>query len=235
MHEAVIDIFTYHSRKDITKTLDNLNIDSDVLTGQNVCLRNLYTTRKADNRNSAQCQFAAFILSALSIMMVSVIGFKFLASINFRSPRAPKGHDKFVICQVPCYTEGEHGLGRTIDSLSNIKYDDKRKLLFIICDGMIVGSGNDCPTPRIVLDILGHNSGRDTEPLIFVSLGEGAKQRNMAKVYSGLYEVNGHVVPYIVVAKCGKPSEKARPGNRGKRDSQMMLMNFLNKVGGGIS
>ena len=235
MHQAVIDIFTYHSGKDVTKLLDNLNIDSDVLARQKVCLRNLYTIGKVDNRNSAQCQFATYILLALSVMMVSVIGFKFLASINFGSPRAPEDHDKFVICQVPCYTEGEQGLRKTIDSLSNLKYDDKRKLLFIICDGMIVGSGNDRPTPRIVLDILGHTSNRDPEPLSFISLGEGAKQHNMAKVYSGLYEVNGHVVPYVVVAKCGKPSEKARPGNRGKRDSQMMLMHFLNKVGGTTS
>ena len=44
---------------------------------------------------------------------------------------------------------------------------------------MIVGSGNDRPTPRIILDILGHNSNRDPEPLSFVSLGEGAKQHNM--------------------------------------------------------
>lgn len=231
MDSNVIDLFTYHSGKDITKMLDNLNIDSDTLARQKVCLRNLYTIGKVDNRNSPQCQFATYILLALSVMMVSVIGFKFLASINFGSPRAPEDHDKFVICQVPCYTEGEHGLKRTIDSLSNLKYDDKRKLLFIICDGMIVGSGNDRPTPRIVLDILGHNTNRDPEPLSFISLGEGAKQHNMGKVYSGLYEVNGHVVPYIVVAKCGKPSEKARPGNRGKRDSQMMLMHFLNKVG----
>ncbi|TFK16638.1 fungal chitin synthase, partial [Coprinopsis marcescibilis] len=28
----------------------------------------------------------------------------------------------------------------------------------------------------------------------------------------------------------GKPTERSRPGNRGKRDSQMLLMNFLNKV-----
>ena len=230
MHPAIIDIFTYHSGQDVTKVLDNLNIDSDTLARQKVCLRNLYTIGKVDNRNSAQCQFATYILLALSIMMVSVIGFKFLASINFASPRAPEDHDKFVICQVPCYTEGEQSLRKTIDSLANLRYDDKRKLLFIICDGMIVGSGNDRPTPRIVLDILGHASNRDPEPLSFVSLGEGAKQHNMAKVYSGLYEVNGHVVPYVVVAKCGKPSEKARPGNRGKRDSQMLLMHLLNKV-----
>jgi chitin synthase len=144
--------------------------------------------------------------------MVGVIGFKFLVSINFGFPRAPEEHDKFVIFQVPCYTEGENGLKKTIDSLSNLRYDDKRKSLFIICDGMIVGSGNDGPTPRIVLDILGHNTNRDPKPLSFISLGEGAKQHNVGKVYLGLYEVNGHVVPCIVVAKCGKPSEKALRG-----------------------
>ena len=138
--------------------------------------------------------------------------------------------DKFVLCQIPCYTEGEESLRHTIDSLSALNYDDKRKLLFIICDGMVVGSGNDQPTPRIVLDVLGANPNADAEPLSFLSLGEGAKQHNMGKVFSGLYEISGHVVPYIVVVKCGKPGEKSRPGNRGKRDSQMLLMHFLNKV-----
>ncbi len=56
---------------------------------------------------------------------------------------------------------------------------------------MIVGSGNDRPTPRIVLDILGADPNLDPEPLSFQSLGEGAKQHNMGKVYSGLYECSG--------------------------------------------
>ena len=122
--------------------------------------------------------------------------------------------DKFVLCQVPCYTEGEESLRRTIDSLAALNYDDKRKLLFIICDGMVVGSGNDMPTPRIVLDVLGANPNVDAEPLSFLSLGEGAKQHNMGKVYSSLYECGGHIVPYIVVVKVGKPSERSKPGNR---------------------
>ncbi|KAJ7021337.1 hypothetical protein C8F04DRAFT_1195582 [Mycena alexandri] len=45
-------------------------------------------------------------------------------------------------------------------------------------------------------------------------------QHNMGKVYSGLYECKGHVVPYLVMAKVGKPTERSRPGNRGKRDSR---------------
>ena len=92
---------------------------------------------------------------------------------------------------------------------------------------MIIGSGNDKPTPQIVLEILGVNLTNDqTLAYSFNSLGEGDKQHNMAKVYSGLYHVQGHSVPYIVVSKVGKPTERNRPGNRGKRDTQMILMRF---------
>ncbi|KAH8833739.1 glycosyltransferase family 2 protein [Flagelloscypha sp. PMI_526] len=230
IHSKVIDTVNNAFGGDMTKALDSLDLDSTTLARQKVCLRNLFTIGKVDNRESPQCLFSSYILLALSIMMVSIIAFKFLASVSFSAPRAPEDHDKFVICQVPCYTEGESSLRRTIDSLAQTKYDDKRKLLFIICDGMVVGSGNDRPTPRIVLDILGADPNLDPEPLSFVSLGEGTKQHNMGKVYSGLYECSGHVVPYLVVVKVGKPTERSRPGNRGKRDSQMVLFHFLNKV-----
>lgn len=230
MHPAIIEIFKQQAGTDVTKLIDSLNIDRQVLQWQKTCMRNLFTIGKADNRMSPQCLFATYLLLALSIVMVAIIGFKFLAALHFGSPRAPEDHDKFVICQVPCYTEGEESLRRTIDSLAKLKYDDKRKLIFVICDGMIVGSGNDRPTPRIVLDILGADPNLDPEPLSFHSLGEGVKQHNMGKVYSGLYECAGHVVPYVVLVKMGKPTERQRPGNRGKRDSQMVLMHFLNKV-----
>lgn len=38
------------------------------------------------------------------------------------------------------------------------------------------------------------------------------------------------MLPYCVVVKTGKPSERSKPGNRGKRDSQVLLMRFLNRV-----
>lgn len=230
MSQEILSMFIQNSGSDVSKLITQLGLSNEVLARQRTCLRNLFVIGKVDNRNSPQCLFATNILLALSIIMVSIIGFKFLAALHFGSPRAPEDHDRFVICQVPCYTEGEESLRRTIDSLAKLRYDDKRKLLFVICDGMIVGSGNDRPTPRIALDILGADPNQDPEPLSFLSLGEGAKQHNMGKVWSGLYECEGHVVPYIVLAKVGKPTERSRPGNRGKRDSQMVLMHFLNKV-----
>ncbi|PWN53277.1 putative chitin synthase 8 [Violaceomyces palustris] len=234
MADPIISLITQNPGKDITKKFDALPIGDDVLERQRVCLRNLYFIGKVDNRNSAQCRFSQYILLALSLVMVAIMGFKFLAALQFGRARKPEDHDKFVICQVPCYTEGEESMRKTIDSLAALKYDDKRKLLFIICDGMIVGSGNDRPTPRIVLDILGADPNLEPEALSFLSLGEGSKQHNMAKIYSGLYEHAGHVVPYLVVVKCGKPTERSRPGNRGKRDSQLVLMRFLNKVHFGL-
>lgn len=232
--DQVVSLFTYDSGKDVTQLLNNLasDIGQDVVDRQKQCLRNLFMIGEVDTRDSAQCQFSTYILLALSIVMVSIIGFKFIAAIHFGSARAPENHDKFVICQVPCYTEGEESLRRTIDSLVRLKYDDKRKLLMIICDGNIKGFGNEKATPAIVLDILGVDPHLDPEPLSFQSLGEGSKQHNMGKVYAGLYECSGHVVPYMVIVKVGKPSERPKPGNRGKRDSQMILMHFLNKASG---
>ncbi|KAG2185213.1 hypothetical protein INT44_002003 [Umbelopsis vinacea] len=194
------------------------------------CLDNAFYIGRVDYREDLRCVFANYLLLAFALVMCSTIIVKFLAALQFGGKPTPEDHDKFVICQVPCYTEGEESIKKTIDSLTAMTYDDKRKLLFIIADGMVMGSGNDRPTPRIVLDVLGHDPKLDPEPLMFKSIGEGSKQLNYGKVYSGLYEFEGHVVPYIVVVKVGKASERSKPGNRGKRDSQIICMNFLNKV-----
>ncbi|KAI7684483.1 CHS5 chitin synthase, class V, partial [Hortaea werneckii] len=230
MDQSVVDLFTQRSGQDLTKYWEALNLDEGLRNRMQTCMDNLFYVGNLDTRNSPQCLFAKYILLAISLVLVSVIGVKFLAALQFGKKSMPENLDKFIIATVPAYTEDEDSLRRAIDSAARMKYDDKRKLLFIVCDGMIIGQGNDRATPRIVLDILGVPENVDPEPLSFESLGEGLKQHNMAKIYSGLYEVQGHIVPFIVVVKVGKPSEVSRPGNRGKRDSQMLLMRFLNRV-----
>jgi chitin synthase len=226
-----VELVTAGNGKDITQQFDKLYSSNGALKTITLgCMNQIFYRGKVDDRNSFRCMFSSYVLLALSVFIFLILFAKFLASLSFGSKPEPEDHDKFVICNVPCYTEGEDSLRKTIDSLAVLKYDDKRKLLFIICDGMIVGGGNDAPTPRIVLDILGSDPNLQPEPLSFLSLGEGMKQHNMGKVYTGLYECQGHVVPYMVVVKTGRPIERSRPGNRGKRDSQLILMRFFNKV-----
>ena len=196
------------------------------------CLDNVFYTGKVDFRQTPKCQVNNYILLAFTIILCVVILTKFLSALQFGSKRRPSPQDKFVICQVPAYTEGEDQLRKALDSLTALEYDNKRKLICVVCDGMIVGGGNDRPTPKIVLDILGVDPKIDPPALPFKSVGQSSEQLNYGKVYSGLYEFEGNVVPYIVVVKVGKESEqtKAKPGNRGKRDSQILLMSFLNRV-----
>lgn len=230
MDQLVVDLFQQKAGEDVTKYWNALAIDEGMRGRMQLCLDNLFYVGNVDTRNSVRCQLSEYLMLSISILLCSVIGFKFFAALQFGGKNIPENLDKFVICQVCAYTEDEESLRRAVDSAARMKYDDKRKLLVVICDGMIIGQGNDRPTPRIVLDILGVADTVDPEPLSFESLGEGMKQHNMGKVYSGLYEVQGHIVPFMVIVKVGKPSEVSRPGNRGKRDSQMVMMRFLNRV-----
>ncbi|PIB00109.1 Chitin synthase 6 [Cercospora beticola] len=216
---------------DITEDWNN-KLNFTTRTNSMNCLNNMFYIGDTDFRQSARCQVNGYILLGFTIILCAVIAIKFLAALQLGSKKRPSQQDKFVICQVPAYTEGEDSLRKGLDSLTALAYDNKRKLICVICDGMIVGGGNDRPTPKIVLDILGVDPKIDPPALPFKSLGLGGEQLNYGKVYSGLYEYEGNVVPYIVVVKVGKESEqqKSKPGNRGKRDSQIMLMSFLNRV-----
>ncbi|KAJ2682308.1 hypothetical protein H4R19_007159, partial [Coemansia spiralis] len=95
------------------------------------CLRGAFYVGKVDQRKSSRCYAANYLLLAGSIVLVAIIFFKFLAALQLSSRREPEPSDRFVLMNVPCYTEDEESLKNTIDSLAKTKYDDKRKLLFI--------------------------------------------------------------------------------------------------------
>jgi hypothetical protein len=52
-------------------------------------------------------------------------------------------------------------------------------------------------------------------------------------IFFSLLAVAGRRTPTIIIVKCGTEKEAAsdkKPGNRGKRDSQLILMNFFSRV-----
>ncbi|CCD22878.1 chitin synthase CHS3 NDAI_0A07240 [Naumovozyma dairenensis CBS 421] len=147
-----------------------------------------------------------------------------------------------TICFVTCYSEDEEGLRTTLDSLSTTDYPNSHKLLMVVCDGLIKGSGNDLSTPEITLGMMEDfvTEPEDVKPYSYVAVASGTKRHNMAKIYAGFYKFNDNTVPIekqqrvpmITIVKCGTPAEQGspKPGNRGKRDSQVILMSFLQKV-----
>lgn len=144
------------------------------------------------------------------------------------------GNDLYTVLLITCYSENTEGIRGTVESLSMTDYPDDRKLLFLIADGIITGHGETLSTPEMCLSLITFDdeSMKNPEPMEYIAVAVGAKQFNCAKVYAGHYVCKGHKVPMILVVKSGNPDEqgKPKPGNRGKRDSQLILMNFFSRV-----
>lgn len=143
---------------------------------------------------------------------------------------------------VTAYSESTAGLRTTLDSIATTDYPNSHKVILVIADGVVQGSGNKLTTPDIVLGMMKELiiQPEDVEAQSYVAIADGHKRHNMARVFAGFYDYDSNTiepskqqrVPMVLVAKVGNPLEahEAKPGNRGKRDSQVLLMSFLEKV-----
>ncbi|KAI1466766.1 glycosyltransferase family 2 protein [Daldinia caldariorum] len=164
-------------------------------------------------------------------------------------PQPPSDYQPFgfplihSICLVTAYSEGEMGIRTTLDSIAMTDYPNSHKVILVICDGMIKGKGESMTTPEFVLGMMKDHTVpvEEVQGFSYVAVASGSKRHNMAKVYAGFYDYGANSaipvdkqqrVPMMLVVKCGTPDEatNAKPGNRGKRDSQIILMSFLQKV-----
>ncbi|KAJ3217288.1 hypothetical protein HDU67_008200 [Dinochytrium kinnereticum] len=222
------------------------------------CFQSRYTVGYVD-KVTPGCFAADLILTVSLITILSLVFSRFMIALAFywclsskysRSPgrnRSEANHykgvsgsnevaeveeDPFVIMLVTCYSEGEESIRSTLDSLASAKYAQSRKLLFVVADGMITGSGNSKSTPETILDMMHMDEDLpQAHPVSYVAIADGSKQHNQAYIHAGYYKVASGDVPTIVVVKCGTADEATskKPGNRGKRDSQLILMNFLSR------
>lgn len=209
------------------------------------------------------------------IKFISAVAFAWVLSRSLgrisSKPRDPSSRSHIFLL-VTAYSEDEVGLRTTFDSMARTDYPEDHKVLFVIADGNVTGSGNDKSTPELCLDLMDRSfskpkpspspsspysnftsspfyqgkgspesggSWRDNEdiPLTYPSVGQGEKTVNQAKVYTGHYVTPDglHRIPYVLVWKCGLDSERQagggeKAGNRGKRDSQLILMRWLSRV-----
>lgn len=100
------------------------------------------------------------------------------------------GAELFAVCLVTCYSEGEDSLRTTLDSISTTTYSDRRKLLFVVADGMITGAGEKKSTPDICVGLLEADPRfGNPMPMSYQAVGSGEKGINRAMVYAGHYSM----------------------------------------------
>jgi chitin synthase len=193
------------------------------------CVNHLFYIGTVDKRNSLQCQLSNYILLGFTSVLVTIIVFKFLSALSCGSGKVPEESEKYVIIQIPCYTENYESLSNTLEAIANLDYQSEKYLMFIVVDGIVTGSGNDKPTHLVLFEALGIDDMSKRPQFMYESLGEGEDQLNRGRVYTGLYLKNGKEIPFVVVVKVGREDEIVKPGNRGKRDSQLILMRLLSR------
>ncbi|KAI5988005.1 hypothetical protein EDD15DRAFT_2464276 [Pisolithus albus] len=142
LNTDITNVFKQQAGQDITSSLNGVlaTLDSSTATTNMDCIRNAFYLGETDFRKTARCQVQNYML----LVFTSII----CASIMLKSRNVIRNF-KIDSCFVKFRVtlKGEDSLRHTIDSLAAMRYDDKRKLLFIICDGNIIGSGNDRTTP----------------------------------------------------------------------------------------
>ncbi|EED41620.1 glycosyltransferase [Enterocytozoon bieneusi H348] len=171
-------------------------------------------------------------------MIFSLIFVKFFLALIYAwyartKNMSPRGTTP-IILQVTCYSEGESGLRSTLNSLASLNYDEKYRLIVVICDGQIKGEGEEYTTPEICKRIC--TIEEEGEPMAYISLATGHKRYNRAKVHVGWYYADSNLNPQstnksqiMIIEKCGNLNEVSRQGNRGKRDSQVIVMSFFSR------
>ena len=125
------------------------------------------------------------IISVLTLF--AIIFTKFASAVAFNwilsnqlgkisRTRLPQSH---VVLLVTCYSESEESLRTTLDSLSATDYSNEQKILFIVADGNVTGSGNAMSTPELCKKImLIEDWSNDPVPMAYDAIGDGPKKIN---------------------------------------------------------
>lgn len=96
------------------------------------------------------------------------------------------GAELFAVCLVTCYSEGEDSVRGTVESIASTNYSDARKLIWIVCDGMITGHGEKRSTPDVCVSMLDADPRYGNPmPMGYIAVGSGAKRENRAMIYAG--------------------------------------------------
>ena len=190
-----------------------------------------------DDEFDTFCYTLNIMMYVMLVFVATLMVIQFIASLIYVCPRNRTYTEEDVrspvMVMVPCYNEGDNELRKTIKSVLNTTYPDENKVLFMVADGLVTGNGEDMSTPEHLANILGFDIDEFEDDTFEYDCIGVAHTKNRSRVYHGILQKGHKFLKYIVIVKCGLPAEattSAKPGNRGKRDSQLILMGYYNRI-----
>ncbi|CAO3595833.1 unnamed protein product [Absidia cylindrospora] len=232
--------------KDITPYFDARNLTSDP-DAYRACLKQLFQVGITDGGMVEECLHVnpalwatmgcglLYFLIKMNLANLSRLPWIQRSLFKSNPEFSMTGNSRIwplTLLLIPCYAENAETIRDTLNSLARTNYEDSRKMLVFVCDGLVQSAQDTKESYLCVLEALGCSTAQATTAHAYVSLGQHRRKINFAKVYSGFYETGRNRVPYMVIVKVGAPGEISvgrAPGNRGKRDSMLMILGFLER------
>lgn len=150
------------------------------------------------------------ILSSLLTAFSSILNVLFKMCGQDLNRHNPRLVSKSYVYVIPCYNESHEELQRSLHSLIEqrlVKADER--LIIIICDGKVKGTGNTLTTDAILKDLL-HTEGMG----YYYEYTTWDGSPNIICEYKVMYTYQAETVPIILLVK---------ENNYGKRDSLVLI------------
>lgn len=214
LYVSIVIIFVYYDWKQCTNIIDIINNENH---------NKIYYT-KLFRRNSTYCNsmdviFVIYIFFLLSTLALNIIfGIIYNYYRNYRNTKINKDKDNYmdkIIVHIPLYNEDFETIKSTIDSVCNLNYQLDNILLLIVVDGIITNSESNQTTDFTLLNQILQND----EYICECNQIQINYKDNKLKIYNGIYKT----VNYSVIIKCGNEQETFKKGNRGKKDSALII------------
>ncbi|KAJ1890788.1 ATP-dependent RNA helicase, partial [Kickxella alabastrina] len=241
----------------LTQSLKNIiGTDATIAVSRNAALQKLVPCWESQLRlgriegTTVGCVITSGIMISVTVILNLMILIKLVCAVLFDwafslqltkiTKHFTRGSSKrvpHVVITVTCYNENEETIRATLDSIAMTNYASSRKILFIIADGDVETTDEkNRTTPQILCSMIVRTD--DLEPIVplpYMAIGEGPREFNAAEVIPGFYiSLNGITVPCILIIKVGTKRERdnnmPKAGNRGKRDSQLIILQWLRNV-----
>jgi cellulose synthase/poly-beta-1,6-N-acetylglucosamine synthase-like glycosyltransferase len=215
LYSSIFIVFIYYSWVECTNIID-------LIKDKNIKNKTYYT--KIFHRNSSYCNtldgffvvYIFFLLMTLFLNIVFGIFYNYYRQYKLKSiSKDSSEYLEKIIVHIPLYNEDYDTIKSTIDSVCKLNYNLENILLLIVVDGIITNSKTNQTTDFTLLnDVLQHNGCGEE----FINYKD-----NRLKIYNGVYDS----VNYSVIVKCGNSTETNKKGNRGKKDSALIIYEII--------
>lgn len=224
LYISIILIFTYYNWKECTNIIDIINNNEKEYYNTKLFYRN------NNFCNSLDLLFILYLaFLSLTLLLNIIFGIIYYYYRCYKTKKINKEKDSVnekIIIHIPLYNEDYDTIKSTIDSVCKINYNLDNILLLIVIDGIITNSKTNNTTDYTLLNLLFQNNEYINEQ--YSTLID--YKDNRLQIYNGLYNAGTGNVNYSVILKCGNITEQFRKGNRGKKDSSLIIYETINNI-----